>query len=255
MRFCGPPVKLRPMSDGTLLTIRQLAEALALPESTVRYYRDAFADAVPAVGQGRRRRYPAEALDVFRTIVAGYAAGMDRRAIHATLARGLGVAETGAGHAAPQQGRSAPGVTNLDLLAAILDGEREQRDALWQLAGEVVRLGEVLERQDTILGLIAGQAGVDAAALPPAPDAPSRAAIASTSSAAPMEAPDGGHRLDPELERLRAELEAERALVERLREAKVHVERRAAEAEAALEEQQTRRLSLLRRLLGSDPGP
>jgi DNA-binding transcriptional MerR regulator len=242
------------MPEGSLLTIRQLADALGLPESTVRYYRDAFADAIPAVGQGRRRRYPPEALDIFRTIAAGYAGGMDRAAIRATLARGLGVADPVVGREAPAGGRGAPGVTNLDLLAAILDGEREQRDALWQVAGEVVRLGETLERQDAILGLIAGQAGVDPAALPPTPEIPIRGAIAAASMAS---SPESGEapRPDPELERLRTELEAERALVERLREAKVHVERRATEAEAALAEQQARRLSLLRRLLGGQGEP
>lgn len=237
------------MPEGTLLTIRQLADALALPESTVRYYRDAFAEAIPAVGQGRRRRYPPEALDILRTIAAGYASGMSRGAIRATLARSLGVVDPATGATDARGGGGGTGVTNLDLLAAILDGEREQRDALWRLAGEVVRLGEVLDRQDGVLGLIAGQAGVDPTSLP-APEPLPRAAIASSSTTAPDERP----RLDPELERLRGELDAERALVERLREAKVRVEQRATEAEAALEEQQSRRLSLLRRLLGGGPG-
>lgn len=50
------------------LTIAQIAKQLELPESTVRYYRDHFSDYIPVIGEGRLRRYPAEAVEVFRTI-------------------------------------------------------------------------------------------------------------------------------------------------------------------------------------------
>lgn len=53
------------------LTIAEIAKRLRLPESTVRYYRDHFAPYVPVVGEGRQRRYPAEALEVFRVIADG----------------------------------------------------------------------------------------------------------------------------------------------------------------------------------------
>jgi hypothetical protein len=52
------------------------------------------------------------------------------------------------------------------------------------------------------------------------------------------------------MERLRSELESERQLVERLREAKVKLEHRVTDAEAALEEHRPRRrTSMLGRLL------
>jgi hypothetical protein len=52
------------------------------------------------------------------------------------------------------------------------------------------------------------------------------------------------------MERLRAELESERDLVERLREAKVKLEHRVTDAEAQLEEHRPRkRTSVLGRLL------
>lgn len=41
-----------------LHTLREIARTLGLPESTVRYYRDAFSSYVPTVGRGWRRRYP-----------------------------------------------------------------------------------------------------------------------------------------------------------------------------------------------------
>ena len=48
------------MSDTQLYTIREIAQELDLPESTVRYYRDAFPEHIATVGTGRRRRYPGE---------------------------------------------------------------------------------------------------------------------------------------------------------------------------------------------------
>lgn len=56
-----------------------------------------------------------------------------------------------------------------------------------------------------------------------------------------------------DIDRLRQELEAERALVERLREAKLKLEQRTADAEGALAEQRGRRRgSVIGRLLKSD---
>ncbi|MFI5208349.1 MAG: MerR family transcriptional regulator, partial [Gemmatimonadales bacterium] len=149
------------MPDEPLLTLRQLAEELNLPESTVRYYRDAFLDHIPSVGTGRRRRYPREAIAVLRSIADDYAAGRPRQHIAAGMT-GHGTTSPALALPAEQPSRAMPleDVTNLDLLAAILDGEREQRDALWQMAKEIVRLTDVLEGQDKVLTEIADHAGV-----------------------------------------------------------------------------------------------
>ena len=329
------------MSDEALLTLRQLADELKLPESTVRYYRDSFLDHIPSVGTGRRRRYPREAVAVLRSIAKSYAGGRSRSEIvsgingHGTTAPVAALTET--------QVRTVPleDVTNLDLLAAILDGEREQRDALWQMAKEILRLTEVLEGQDKVLNEIADRAGVivtttpatlrtaapraslsapapapaaapaaapslvpafsptpifgsaDSSAFfasPPAaspppfstsptgpmpamdfPDLPmaernDATADAAASGAPPVETPFATEPAEGELpvigrftaspgtdmERLKAELESERALVERLREAKLQLEHRAADAEAALEERHGRKGGVIRRLLGSE---
>jgi len=55
-----------------LLTIKEIAKRLDVPESNIRYYRDRFEDFLPSLGEGRKRRYKPEALDVFRFIVQGY---------------------------------------------------------------------------------------------------------------------------------------------------------------------------------------
>jgi hypothetical protein len=54
------------------------------------------------------------------------------------------------------------------------------------------------------------------------------------------------------MDRLRQELESERQLVERLREAKLKLEHRVSDAEAELEERRPRRRSVLGRLLKPD---
>src|SRR5437899_2019466 len=155
------------MSDEPLLTLRQLALELNLPESTVRYYRNAFLDHIPSVGTGRRRRYPREAVQVLRSIADDYAVGRPRREIASRVSGHAIEAPATLVEAEHVAHRAADEVSNLDLLAAILDGEREQRDALWQMAKEIVRLTEVLDDQDKVLGAIADQAGVAVAALPP----------------------------------------------------------------------------------------
>ena len=275
------------MADEQLYTLRQLADQLSLPESTVRYYRDAFLDHIPSVGTGRRRRYPAQAVAVLRSIAKAYAAGRPRNEIIASIHEPSTPA-VAVQSEATQRTVQVDEVTNLDLLAAILDGEREQRDALWQMAKEIVRLTEVLEGQDRVLGDIASQAGVSiggaaprpmlerpAAPLlhsPPAPPLPPAAQAevpvmpapgapaAHTTPFVPFmnDAPPIAEPLprsmfgdDESLAKLREELERERALVEKLRESRLALEHRAADAEAALEERSQRRPSMIRRILGN----
>jgi DNA-binding transcriptional MerR regulator len=54
-----------------LLTIKDIAQALNIPESTARYYRDKWPEYVPTVGTGRNKRYKPEALEVLRLIAEG----------------------------------------------------------------------------------------------------------------------------------------------------------------------------------------
>ena len=225
------------MNEEALLTVRQLAAELELPESTIRFYRDAFIEHIPSVGTGRRRRYPSSAIAILRSIADGYAYGMNRSEI--TTALGGGAVRQVA--VRPRQPVSAPTEEGEnDVLAVVLNNAREQRNFLWQIAREIVRLTQALEGQDRILRQLADRAGIAAE--------PTITAQGPVAAIAP--APTTGGLDLPQLEQLRAELEAERALVERLREAKLQVERRAADAEAALDEQRPKRPSMIARLLG-----
>ena len=54
------------------LTIKEIARHFQVPESNIRYYRDRFEEYIPSIGEGRKKRYKKEALDVFAHIVHGY---------------------------------------------------------------------------------------------------------------------------------------------------------------------------------------
>ncbi len=223
------------MSDEALLTLRQMALELGLPESTARYYRDAFLDHIPAVGTGRRRRYPREALAILGNIARGYASGRTKPDMVAAMAGGTAPPAAAVAVTRRKAVSHAPlEVSSLDVLAAILDGEREQRDALWRMVKEVARLTDVLQVQHQVLVELVSRAGV-AATAPPA------------LAAAPR---DNGEAPAADVADLEARLEAERSLVERLRAAKLDLEHRAADAEAALAEQRPRRTSVIGRILG-----
>jgi hypothetical protein len=170
-------------------------------------------------------------------IADGYAAGASRAEIAEALRSG-----PGGSRAVTVRSRGAvraDGAGSVELLGALLESEREQREALWQMAREIVRLTQVLEGHDKVLMDLAGKAGIVV----------SESGRLTAGSAPAAATPDPAAAF-PALEKLRAELEAERALVERLREAKLQVERRAADAEAALDEQRPKRASMIARLLG-----
>lgn len=62
-----------------------IARHLDRPESTVRHWRDTFADFLPVHGSGRARRYPREAVAVFESIAAAYSEGLSTEAVQARL--------------------------------------------------------------------------------------------------------------------------------------------------------------------------
>ena len=48
-----------------LLTLKEIARRLEVPESNIRYYRDKFSKYIPSVGEGRKMRYKPKAVEVF----------------------------------------------------------------------------------------------------------------------------------------------------------------------------------------------
>lgn len=57
------------LTDDSLLSIADISRHFSLPESTTRYYCKRFAAFIPSVGEGRRRRYRKETLEVVAAIL------------------------------------------------------------------------------------------------------------------------------------------------------------------------------------------
>jgi DNA-binding transcriptional MerR regulator len=241
--------------DSAALTLREIAREMNLPESTIRYYRDAFALYIPTVGLGRRRRYAAESLELFQVIVEGYAQNLSREDIEARLQERSPAASAPASvpatRPAPLRLHRQTPVSRQpteELVATIMDGERERRDVMWQLAREIVRMGEALERQQLALMQITQHLDWTNR-LPPVAGLPVPYMGTGVAPAVPTE-----NTLAKELSSLREELQRERELVERLRRSKLEIEQRATAAENELERRaDSPDLSALRRFLGKDP--
>ena len=64
------------MTHAKLYSISAIAKLLDLPESTLHYWKNRFEPFLPSVGQGRGKRFPAEAVEVFRAIGALLESGL-----------------------------------------------------------------------------------------------------------------------------------------------------------------------------------
>jgi DNA-binding transcriptional MerR regulator len=238
--------------DSRTYTLREIAREMNLPESTLRYYRDAFELHIPTVGLGRRRRYPGASREIFQLIADGFAQNLAREDIESRIQEvAPATASRAVTHAAPVrfQRQSETAAPTEELVSTIIDSERERRDIMWQLAREIVRMGETLERQQLTLMQITQH--LDWGANRALPAGPSLSPIPYTGAAQPP-VPDGSS-LNRELTSLREELERERELVERLRRAKLEIERRATAAEAELERRaESPDMGALRRFLGKE---
>lgn len=154
------------MTDQPLATLRDIATKLQLPESTVRYYRDAFAHHVPTVGSGRRRRYPPEAVAMLRLIAVLYQEGRSRDQVEYELSqldapeprqRPLRVSDI----MHRQEIRRPPAAAGARL-AEPLEGERERRDQLARLRRsklEIERHAAEAEAEERAAGLRAEDPG------------------------------------------------------------------------------------------------
>lgn len=56
------------MSGKKVLSVAEIARELELPESTVHYWKNRFAQHLPSIGRGRQKRFKPEALEIFANI-------------------------------------------------------------------------------------------------------------------------------------------------------------------------------------------
>ena len=116
------------------MTLKQLSEHLMTPESTVRVYRDEFTDFLPAVGEGRRRRYDSGTVETLKVIIERKKAGVASANIRQELARTH----------TPQEKRRA--ATQEDRIAGIHQAIESQGGEIALLRAEVGGLRDEMQR-------------------------------------------------------------------------------------------------------------
>ena len=249
------------MSDTTLYGLCELARKLEIPESTTRYYRDVFAPYVPSVGMGRRRRYPEEALSVLRFVADSFAAGYTREEIARALAGGAVPDSSGTEPNELASSAKPPGTESTQLMTSLLDGEREQRELMWQMIRELSRFGDAIERQHYVLSELVEHVFHTADRRLPTTgngdelegvvdaEVVSETSEDSDDESGWISGPSQG-----DVDALRKALETERDLVDKLRRSKLDLERRAAAAETELEYTREQEPSLLRRIFDRNRG-
>lgn len=70
-----------------LLTLKEIAKRLEVPESNLRYYKNRIGSFLPSVGKGRRRRYLPEAMEVFARTIQLVQEGMTLDRVYTYLAQ------------------------------------------------------------------------------------------------------------------------------------------------------------------------
>lgn len=75
------------MSEKRLLAVAEIARALDVPESTVHYWKNRFAQYLPSIGEGRQKRFRTEAVEIFGAIAGMLKLGHTAQDVMERLAR------------------------------------------------------------------------------------------------------------------------------------------------------------------------
>ena len=232
-------------AGGARLSIREIARRLDVPESTLRYYRNAFAAYIPTVGTGRNRRHPEDAVEIFRTISRFFAAGETRETIRNSLA-GARLGQPGSQGIIevkrPSERQLSLDIDVSEAVEVVQSGGRLRTREVEQLiTAMMVRDREIAQMHRDLLKLVTRMLETLEARLVPAREPEGRGAAvggqrASTPGPPPPPPPPPPPAAPPapgrqELERLRESLAVERETVERLRRAKLELEHQVARAE------------------------
>jgi DNA-binding transcriptional MerR regulator len=109
----------RALSDKQVLSVAEIARRLDVPESTVHYWKNRFAQHLPSVGAGRQKRFRPEAVEVFAVIAEMLGAGHPAAEVMDILAQRYPLTPT----PVPAQPRpvpgSAPALPDAEILADV----------------------------------------------------------------------------------------------------------------------------------------
>ena len=122
-----------------LLTIAELSRHLELPESTTRYYCNRFAEYLASVGEGRRRRFKPEALEVLKTIAQTMRRDKNAYAVDLALRSSAGTLATIPAADAPSGQIVAPTGAIAGQMLSLMEN---QTRALQEIAGAMSLFAE-----------------------------------------------------------------------------------------------------------------
>lgn len=140
--------------NNELLSLREIGRRLNIPPSTVVYYKDRFAHFIPPhTGTGRRKKYPSEALTIFKEIRTMFEHNWSAEQIEENLSTGFshlfkpgnGATAGGHGHTAATDQENRPALVNeitsvLDKMSGVLENQALFRTEIDSLRAEVSQL-------------------------------------------------------------------------------------------------------------------
>jgi hypothetical protein len=146
--------------ESELLTLKDIAIKLGLPESTLRKYRDAYDKYIPMVGTGRDRLHKQEAIEVFRAI-RRYRAGelLSWEDTEKRIAARFPL-ETGAGEQAPHEEEQPPAPPPpspevMEALASLKTKVEQQNFMINTMGAELLRVAGILKSYEASLSHLA----------------------------------------------------------------------------------------------------
>lgn len=167
--------------DERLLSVAEIARKLGVPESTVHYWKNRFAQHLPSAGSGRQKRFRPEAVEVFRVIAEMFSLGHSAQDVMETLGKRfpLTASMEGDSFASGAEAPFAKNPRNAASEAALADTAVRMAAAIGKEMGqEIARsIGEGLRQLSGQLPQAALAAGDAREALPPALDSEELSAI------------------------------------------------------------------------------
>jgi len=151
-------------SEIRLLSVAEIARKLGVPESTVHYWKNRFAQHLPSQGSGRQKRFRPEAVDVFRVIAEMFSLGHSTQDVMETLGKRFPLTATMDGDPG-QAGTEAPFAHSHDQphSAAMADTALRMAAAMGQEMGASIARGiaEGLRGLGQRTGQMTGQSSIE----------------------------------------------------------------------------------------------
>ena len=154
--------------DERLLSVAEIARKLGVPESTVHYWKNRFAQHLPSAGVGRQKRFRPQAVEVFRVIAEMFSTGHSAQDVIEALGKSFPLTAsvdqtaTEPGRGAPRQGARDAQSPNADMSDMAETAVRMAAVIAKEMGAEIARsIGEGLGRL-----ALGGVQGSGAPALP-----------------------------------------------------------------------------------------